>query len=280
MDMIFKQKVETALAAMGEKVLSYEEEAAEPTAEAYAYIESYAYEKKLYNTLLALPLVRGFMLAPADKKVTFRKDFGKEKAYYKHCLAVARMLIDLEIPISDEETDIILAAAICHIMRELIAFPGRAEELTTIYHLDPRVFETVKLVTRDDPLPEKEQRLFYQRIQGNKLALLVRLADRGNLVEQLYGMSLWDAQEYIRETRTYFFPMCIYGKEHFADIRTIINLLMEKMRTLIEVADILSTRYQEREVEITKDILDLQEENSRLRGFIATLEEEKKSIEG
>ena len=64
--------------------------------------------------------------------------------------------------------------------------------------------------------------------------------------------------------------MCIYGKEHYHELLAPVSVLMEKIRTLIEVAEVLLRKYEVREAELNRDILSLQEENATLRGMIAS----------
>ena len=44
--------------------------------------------------------------------------------------------------------------------------------------------------------------------------------------------------------------------------------MMSKIHNLIDVTDIISRRYEEREITYTKEILSLMEDNSKLSGMI------------
>lgn len=230
----------------------------------YRYVRKYAEENGLHNTKIALPMTAEMM-----SRIHSAKD--ENVAALRHCLYVCRMLIDLHIPFTSQEEDVLLASSLCHILPENISFRDMEEELTKSYHLDHEVYETVKLIYHPDDISNEELKQFYDNAKLNKLALLVLLADRGNLVEQLYGIASWNAHRYIYETRTFYLPMCIYAKEHYHELLAPVSILMEKMRNLTETAEILLNRYEARENELVQEILALQEENATLKGIIQKL---------
>ena len=235
--------------------------------ELYAFIEEYTNAYGMRNTANALILVQDSLYNAAE-------DFERNDdrlAYiskYKHALAVCEMLIDLHLPVPHEEEDIVLAAALCHVLTELGSFLEYSDLLMKQYLLDKSVRELVDKIREHPDMSDAEKNKFYDSIQKDRPALLVKLADRGCHVEQLYRLPIWRARAYVQETRYYYFPMCIYAKENDAQIHGVISILMEKMRSLIEVTDILSGRFQEREMTLTNEILTLQEENARIRTMI------------
>lgn len=237
----------------------------------YESIAAYAAEKGLVYTAAALPLVYDLLGRAADHPSSRFCSAAKHIAYRAHAMAVCHMLIDLHVPVSAEEEDILLASALCHVLPENIRMENLEEELSLKEHLHPDVCRTVRLIFWDDNNSGAGQEAFYDRIRDNKLALMIKLADRGNLVEQLYGISGWTARSYIHETRSFFFPMCIYAKEHYPDLLAPVSVLMEKMRSLTEVAEILLSRYERREADLSQEILELQEENATLRSLIQSL---------
>lgn len=243
----------------------------------YRYVENYVMEKCLRNSAVALPLVAGMLTRNDDDLIIRANDAASREVFFSHCLSVCRMLIDLHIPLSSRDEDIMLASALCHVLPETMRFSSLKYELIQQYRLDPGVYEIVNLLYRNEEGMEEEQRAYYNAIQENRLALMIKLADQGNLVEQLYGISTWSARRYIHETRTYFFPMCIYAKEHHHGIRAPISILMEKMRSLTVVAEILLSRFETQESDLLQEILALQEENAALRGVIGMMEKTKES---
>lgn len=228
-------------------------------AESYELVEAYAQAGQLQNTLKALPLVQDLVFRTGGMS---NSPFEDAVTKLRHCLAMARILIDLHIPVEREEEDILLASALCHIL------PASSELFQSEGILDPRVFETIRLIRLGDAMNDEKLAAYTARVQENRLALLLRLADRGNLVEQLHSFSGWSTRRYIYETRNFYLPMCVYGKEHYPDLIAPVSILMEKMRSLTEVAEILLGRYEARETELTREILDLQEENARIRDAI------------
>lgn len=274
----FQEIINKRMAQIGLDVFAYDELKTEPYRKLYHFVEQYAQEKQCINIALALPLVRGIL-----SRIHLREDEGfKDAAEYaidfKNWLLVTRMLIDLHLPIPQEEKDILFAASICIALPDHV--PGRRPDaegsdlLTERYGLDPEITRIIRLISYDSDLPEYDKKAVFRRIQEHRLALLIMLADRGNLMGQLYGLSSWHARRYIYETRKYYFPMSIYANEHYTDLLTSITVLTEKMRCLIEIAEILLSRYEAKETELTQEILVLKEENARLKGLIQKLKEE------
>lgn len=240
----------------------------------YQFIWDYATQKGYKNTLIALPVVRS-LHSGTYRGTKLAKDGSRHRRpYFCHSLSVCRMLINLQLPLSPDEEDIVLAAALCHDLKVYVPFPEKGMEMTTRYHMDPRIPEIMMLIYEGDCDSEEDLQAVFRRIRENKLALLVRLSDRGNIVEELYTVSIWKAHEQIHETRTYYIPMCIYAREHYPELDTPIGILHEKMRELIIAADIFFTRYVNREKELTDQILLLEEENARMRIQIRKKQEE------
>ena len=178
---------------------------------------------------------------------------------------VCRMLANLPIPISMEEKDILLAAALCHDMIEDIAFSKGGTELMTDFGLDSRVYEVVKLVSKRKDFTPEEEKAHFHGIERNPLALMVKLSDRGHNIEDLYNMSTAKVHEYIDETRRFFLPMCEYGLTNYPEIGTTIEILQNKLLSLTKVAEVMVDRYGEREQELEEQLKQLKEENENLR---------------
>lgn len=241
--------------------------------ENYRYIRSYAESRNLGCTAAALPAVQNIMANAADLPQSRFHSAHVHIGYFQHALAVCRMLIDLRLPLERREEDILLSAAICHVLPETICYNDLEGEIGAVVLLHPEIYSIVRLLFREDNLSDAQQKLFFESVRRNKLALLIKLADRGNLVQQLYGVSSWSARQYIYETKTYFFPMCIYAKEHYPELLAPVSVLMEKMRCLIQVGEILLSRYEATETALSQEILHLQEENATLKGIIKGLQD-------
>lgn len=237
----------------------------------YGIVAQYAQERGLKNTQAALPLARSLMLTAASHPHSLFRNERTHLAYFRHCLSVCHILIDLQPSVSPQEEDILLAAAVCHVLPENIRFLDLDAVLAD---LDPQVRSTVRLIFREGDGVEGQERAFYEAIQKDKLALLIKLADRGNLVEQLYTITSARSHRYMYETRTYFLPMCLYAKEQYPELIPTVSVLMEKMRCLLEVSEILLNRYEAVEAELVTEILALKEENAALRRNIRALSQD------
>lgn len=231
----------------------------------YSQVQEYAAEKKLVYAQKALPFIRESMETKARNAATAKR----ARTELLHCLEVCIMLIDLRLSIPCEEEDTLLAAVLLHIYPENFAVEDLRDKLVRELGFSEDVCNVVETVTPERDLTDEEQQAYYERVQQNRLALLAMLADRGNIVQQLHRFSTWNAHRYIDETKACYYPMCIYGKEHYYDLLAPISVLMEKMRSLIEVAEILLRRYEIREAELIQDILALREENATIKGIIA-----------
>lgn len=264
----FQVQTEALLNRIDPQILR--EEISEQDAALYAYEANYAAQRELKNTAIALPLVRYLTAHAAESEASRFHVAAAHAAYFRHAMMVTQMLIDLHIPLPPEEEDWLLSAAICHILPENIEMPHLEEDLLH-WQLAPETAQIVRTVFWEDNSSGSKQRSYYDRIQTNKLALMLKLADRSNLVEQLYGISGWTARSHIQETKAFFFPMCVYAKEWYPELIAPISVMMEKMRCLMEVAEILLSRYEAREASLSHEILELQEENATLRGFIHAL---------
>lgn len=235
------------------------------TASLASRIEAYAKENGLECTARALALAGKLSQLPT------RSDAANTKLQSDilHALAVCEVLLELHTGLPHEEEDTLLSAALLHILPGY--FPGDdiRDIIVGTHGFSPAVFEIVDSLDAGHMILEEEQEAFYARIQENRLALLVALADRGNTVQNLYRFSTWNAHRYIEETKICYYPMCIYGKEHYHELLAPISVLMEKIRSLLEVTDILLRRYEVREAELLQDIQALREENATIKGIIA-----------
>lgn len=261
----FQTRVQCMLEKIGTTIFSFNEAEYWLFQDVYEYIEFYAVEHRLWNTSIALPLSRA-LHDGSYRKSSYVKDGVKYRLpYFIHPLLVCRMLADLQVPLSNDEEDILLASALCHDLVEDIDFPEHGRELVTQYHLDERVYQTVFKVSKRRDFTKEEECIFFHQMEKDRLAVLVKLSDRGNNVEDLYNMSRWKVHEYVGETKEYFLPMCLYAKEHYPEIRIAIEILEDKMICLTEAAETLVDRYSEKEEKLMREVQMLREENMALR---------------
>ena len=236
----------------------------------YEFISSYIEEQDLPCSRIAIRAAREELEGIIRKSRIFDRQGVLRQTYFEHCLIVTKLLIDLNIPVSHDEADIVIASGLCHDMIAHAKFPKKGLELTEDYHLDPRIYEIVRVTTKTGVRTEADLQQHYNEISRNRLAVLVAMADRSNLVENVYALSISEALDYIREIRDYALPMCVFALEHYPDIRLPVKLLADKVHNLIDVTDIISRRYQDKETACKKEILSLREENAKLRSMIAS----------
>lgn len=218
---------------------------------------------------------KGYVYTPAAiKAYTDYKDSIDDQSladtYLNRCLNIAKMIVNLHVKLSSLEKDMALAATLLHSLYKHTKFDDFRAAMAS-YGIGPEVCEIVEIITINDINSDDERILFYDRIRGNKIALVVRLFERSNLVERLHIESIAKSKYQIAETKKYFFPMCIFAKEKYPELAPSISIIMEKMRSLIFVSEILMARFERKEKELNDQILFLKEENSRIRGMINQL---------
>ena len=261
----FNEKLHRALNDIGSDVLHYNENEFWLYRPDYEFIEYYAARYRMINTAIALPLARGLHDNVYRKASVSRDDVSYLLPYIIHPLEVCRLLIELNIALPADECDILFAAALCHDLIEDVEFEHGGTELKELYHLDPRVYETILLVTKRKDFTEDEERRHFENITKNRLAMLVKAADRGNNVEDLYNRSSWKVHEYVGETKKYFFPMLEYAAANYKDISSSISILRDKIYTLTVAAEFLVDRYDQQESKLRRRIAKLRAENDSLR---------------
>lgn len=228
-------------------------------------ILAYARSRKLNNTDRAVGYVEQALAKNWSDSET---QLSRKENAMKHVLEVCEMIVDLEPPITDYEMDNLLSAILLHILPETWPIENLHEKIVDQLGYEEETFQILDLIINHPDLTHDEAKELCQKIQTNKLALIAALADRGNILQHVYKHSTWVAHRYLNESRIYYLPMGIYGKEHYRDMVGIMAILMEKLRTLMEVAEIFLTRFEVREAELNQDILALNEENATIRGII------------
>ncbi|MBQ0004789.1 MAG: HD domain-containing protein [Clostridiales bacterium] len=260
----FRKKVEEHLETLDQEALAYNRNEYWMIFSVYEYLEYFSFEHRYWNTCIALPLARGLHDGTYRKSTIIKNGDTYKKPYVIHCLHICRMLANLHMALSDEDKDILLSAALCHDMIEDLDFDNGGRELIDNYGLDPRIYEVVKLVTKRKDFTEEEEIAHFRMIQENPLALLVKLADRSNNVEDMYNMSSKKIHEYVGETERFILPMCEYGFEHYPELAGPIGVLKEKITCLTKAALLMTDRYEAREKELHNELNALRVENKKL----------------
>lgn len=269
----FRKRVKEQLSKIDQKALSYNEDEFWLVRVPYEFLEYYAESNCLYNTMIALPLARGLHNGTYRKLPIVRNGEAHKVPYLIHCLSVAKMLSDMWFPFSDEEKDILIASALCHDMIEDIPFENGGKELYEVYGLDKRVYEVVKLVSKKKNPTEEEEEEYFSGIKSDKLALLVKLSDRGHNVSDLYNMKEWKIEEYIGETRKRYLPMCEYAREVYPELTDVIEIMQDQIVVQTKTVQMLMEKHKDAVAKLDDELTILREENAKLRETFSLLKE-------
>ena len=170
----FQRYIRQVMSDIDQDVLSYDEDEYWMVQSPYEYIEYYAVSNRLFNTCIALELARGLHDGTHRKSSLIKEGQSYRLPYLIHPLMVCRMLVNLHIPLSHEDEDILLASALCHDMIEDIPFKQQGKELYEQYHLDKQVYDTVLYVSKRKDFTEEEEKQFFHEIESHELALLIK----------------------------------------------------------------------------------------------------------
>ena len=222
----------------------------------YMFIKGYATALNLNYTLKALPLARKFHNGQYRKN-EIEIDGKKYKLpYVLHVLKVCSTIISLHLPLETRDLDILLSSALLHDSLEDAQqyFQHGSTDLMTVYGFPREVFDVVTLVSKRSGATEPELDDYFNKIKKNRLALIVKLADRSHNVEDLYVMNIEKLHKYVEETRTYLYPLATYGKATYPEFSNGLTILKNKIRSLTEEADSIIVIY-EKEIDSLKDII-------------------------
>lgn len=216
--------------------------------ELYEIVSVETEKKQLMLTASALPFIREHCGMGCD-------------VYYRRRLSVCRMLIDLHLPVDAHMLDVMLAVTLSHYLPGDKVPEGHVQTLEKLFAAEPQVAEILSVLCYSG-------KNYYDYLVTDPYALLIRLTERGVLVESLYEWPTADALRYLHETREHFFTMCIYAKEHYRAFLGPVSILMEKTRNLVMANDALLRRYEQTEDALGLEILSLREENAAIRSML------------
>lgn len=223
----------------------------------YDDLLEFSNNRELKNATIALPFVRDVMSSLAAKT-------NMVDEYYVHGMIMARILSDMSLPISGEELDKLLTSAICHIIMEV----------------DPEYDINRNLIEREISediinfvltMVEADKNNSNINVLDDRLLFIIKIVERCNLIEHLCDMSTEEAKAFIHETKRKLLPLCISAKEKYPEFNIQIDVLMVKMRTLIQVMDILYARYDAEQEELYDEILNYKDENFRIKKMLGKL---------
>lgn len=258
----FQKRLQAALDSIGQERLAYNQQEAERYAALYDYIEEYAQSRELFQTSLALPIARALLDGMYRGWIPAEDGTMRKMPYINHCLTVCRMLIDLHIPLDPEQEDRLLACGLTHDLIGHSLGKEKKQQLLEIYHLDPWLYETAVLLDGEDysrASHRDELDMIWE--SGNRIAIIVKMVDCSCIIEQLYNAPVRVAKEYIYQARMHFLPKCIEIKREYPELFSAAAIIMEKIRTLSDVIEILVSKYETRETELNHEWLALRDEN-------------------
>ena len=185
-------------------------------------------------------------------------------------MKVCSTLISLNLPFSKEELDDLFAAALLHDSLEDAPdeFPN-GDELVTKWKFSNRVNEIVHLVSKRSGATEEELNEYFNAIKRDKLALLIKLADRSHNVEDLYNMKVEKLHKYVTETRTWIYPLTTYGKANYSGLSNALTILKSKIVSLTEATETIINIYEEHLKEKDDEIAKLKKEVNKLKKELA-----------
>ena len=237
-------------------------------AKPYIFIKGFASNGKFIYTLKALPLARKFHNGQYRKGLVEVNGKMVKLPYILHCLKVCSTLISLGLPLSNEDLDILYASALLHDSLEDAEeyFPKGGIELVNEYGFPKEVYNIVKLLSKHAGSDEYELNEYFNNIKKNRLALLIKLADRSHNVEDLYSMKIEKLHKYVNETRTYIYALAKYAKESYPELSNGVTILKAKIVSLTELTETLVEMHEE----IMKD------KNSEIEALKKEIEDLKK----
>ena len=183
----------------------------------YAYIEAYAAENHLEQTMRVLPYARG------KHNGQFRK--GKDKVpYIYHPLLVACQALALGL----DEDDMVSAALLHDVCEDCDVAP---EELP----VNPATQKAVALLTKVYTGEKLDKKAYFSAIAENEIAVMVKLLDRCcNVSGMAAGFSREKMLEYIEETEQWFYPMIQSAKAAFSERSNALFLLKYHISSVVE----------------------------------------------
>lgn len=225
----------------------------------YLYIKGYATAKNMTNTLKALPLARRLHNGQYRKGKVIINGNECRLPYVLHVLKVCSTLFSLNLPMSDDELDIMGAGSLLHDSLEdsKDSFQHSGEELITEFGFPESVYAGIKTLSKRSGATQEELFEYFNNIKRNKITLLVKLADRSHNVEDLYVMRTEKLHEYVKETRSFIYPLCSYGKQNYPELSNGITVLKAKILSLTEATEAIVEQYEEKIKEKDREIEEL-----------------------
>lgn len=221
----------------------------------YLFIKGFATRGGYKNTLRALPLARRMHSGQFRKGMVDVDGQKFRLPYFLHSLKVCSTLISLNLPLIDNELDLLYACALLHDTYEDCAqsFPNGVTGYSTIYGFPKEVGEIIELVSKHPGMSMDELHIHFQKMSKSKLASLIKLADRSHNVEDLYNMKPDKLHKYVNETRECIYPLATEIKTLYPELSNGVTILKSKIVSLTELTETIVELYDEKIEEITME---------------------------
>lgn len=199
----------------------------------YMFIKGFAVGRDLKQTMVALSLAR---------KLHDGQHRNDGTPYFSHPLKVCSTLISYGIC-----DDVVLAAALLHDVLEDCAdkLPGGGEELVNQYGLNREVLEIIETLTKCSGLNDQQLAAYFQKIQANPKAALIKLSDRLHNSSTLYTFTVPKMRKYIRETAVFLLPMASYCKKYYPVYSNAFGILKTGIESMNHSMDVMLQKIEE-----------------------------------
>lgn len=239
----------------------------------YLFIKGFATGRGYQNTLRALPIARMVHNGQYRKKtILIDNPIGdgskieKKVPYLLHVLKVCGTLISLNLPLSNEDLDVLYAASLLHDFKEdkLEMFPSSKIEFVEKFGLNERIYDIICLLSKFEGADEYDLNEYFNGIKKDKIALLIKMADASHNSESLYNVK--NVSKNIKEIRTYILSgLSKYGKQNYPELSNGITILKSKILSLTEAIETLLEKQEEILKEKEDKIKELEKEIEKLK---------------
>lgn len=241
----------------------------------YLFIKGFAIGRNLKYTLKALPFARKIHNGQYRKGIVTIDGKEYKLPYVLHVLKVASTLISLSLPLDNDELDMLICVALLHDSIEDAEdgfFKNDGHELVSDYGFPEEVYQTIRLLSKRSGATEPELNTYFNEIKKDKIALLVKMADRSHNVEDLYNMvdvagnkNLARLEKYVKETRTWIYPLSSYAKANYPEISNGVTILKAKIVSLTEATETIVELYEDELKKKDEEIASLKKQLEELQ---------------
>lgn len=210
----------------------------------YSFIERFAENRGLRNTLIALPLAVKYHEGQ-------KRDDGEPYVMHPMRVCITLILLRPEFAFKEaypkksekwvwQQCDILFSTALLHDVVEDAELPNKGRELVVVHYLSREVLKNVRILSK----PPKRKKHFwskvykpkkyYKRIRKSLISTLDKLADRKDNCTTYGVFTSKRKVKYMRENEQYIYPLgegCKKKHPEFARIvDVLIGIIQEKVK--------------------------------------------------